>query len=76
MIMRVKFMTRPGEQFTLRRHVYTRIGELFEREGIRFAHRQVTVRIAEEDADDPVARRAAAGAAARAAIDASAPASP
>jgi len=77
MIMRVKFMTRPGDQFILRRHVYTRIGELFEREGIRFAHREVTVRIAEDsDADDEAVRRTAAGAAARTAIDASAPASP
>ncbi|MBJ3778437.1 mechanosensitive ion channel family protein [Acuticoccus sp. 2012] len=50
MILRVKFMTRPGDQFVTRRHVYMRINELFEQEGIRFASRQVTVRIA-DDAD-------------------------
>ncbi len=49
MIIRVKFMTKPGDQFVVRRHVYTRIRELFEREGIEFAHRQVTVRLADED---------------------------
>ena len=45
MICRVKFMTRPGDQFLARRHVYTRIHELFAREGIQFANRQVTVRV-------------------------------
>ncbi|GAB5373745.1 MAG: hypothetical protein AcusKO_02070 [Acuticoccus sp.] len=42
-IMRVKFMTRPGEQFTLRRMVNLRIQELFKREGIEFAGREVRV---------------------------------
>ncbi|MEM9224743.1 MAG: mechanosensitive ion channel family protein [Pseudomonadota bacterium] len=71
MILRVKFMTKPGDQFVLRRHVFTRIGELFEKEGIRFAHRQVTVRIADEDDDmEPDERKkAAAAAAARTATD-------
>jgi len=45
MICRVKFMTRPGDQFLARRHVYARIHELFEREHIQFASRQVTVRV-------------------------------
>jgi len=52
MIIRVKFMTKPGDQFIVRRVVYTRIRELFEREGIKFAHREVTVRIAEDEHDD------------------------
>ena len=50
MIVRVKFMTPPGEQFVVRKAVYTRIRELFEREGIRFAHREVSVRIADTSA--------------------------
>ena len=42
-IMRVKFMTKPGEQFTLRRMVNLKIQELFKREGIEFAGREVRV---------------------------------
>ena len=48
MIVRVKFMTRPGDQFVTRKVVYQAIRDLFEREGIRFAHREVTVRLAED----------------------------
>ncbi|WP_226574327.1 mechanosensitive ion channel family protein [Acuticoccus sediminis] len=62
MIIRVKFMTKPGDQFVVRRHVYTRIGELFDREGIQFAHRYVTVRIDPPDA--PADQQQAAAAAA------------
>jgi small-conductance mechanosensitive channel len=45
MIARVKFMTRPGDQWVVRKRVFTEIRELFEAEGIKFAHREVTVRI-------------------------------
>ena len=51
MIIRVKFMTKPGDQFMVRKMVYAAIRETFEREGIQFAHREVTVRLA--DAQDP-----------------------
>ena len=54
MIIRVKFMTRPGEQFMARKAVYARIRELFEKEGIHFAHREVTVRVAETPNDRPL----------------------
>ncbi|MCO6187649.1 mechanosensitive ion channel family protein [Rhizobium sp. L1K21] len=47
MIIRVKFMTRPGDQFIMRKAVYAAIRDLFQREGIKFAHREVTVRIAD-----------------------------
>lgn len=47
MIVRVKFMTRPGDQFVTRKVVYAAIRELFQKEGIRFAHREVTVRLAD-----------------------------
>lgn len=47
MIIRVKFMTRPGDQFVTRKVVYAAIRELFEQEGIKFAHREVTVRLAD-----------------------------
>jgi len=45
MIVRIKFMTYPGEQWVLRKRVYAEIRELFEKEGIKFAHREVTVRV-------------------------------
>jgi moderate conductance mechanosensitive channel len=48
MIIRVKFMTRPGDQWQTRKVVYASVRELFHREGIRFASREVTVRLAEE----------------------------
>ena len=71
MIIRVKFMTRPGDQWGLRTKVFARIRELFEREGIKFAHREVTVRIADQEAGKPLREeeKEAAAAAARLAID-------
>ena len=73
MIIRVKFMTRPGEQFVTRKVVYESIQDLFAREGIKFAHKEVTVRLAEdgrraEDLDEE--ERRAVTAAARSVIDA------
>ncbi|MEO1198775.1 MAG: mechanosensitive ion channel family protein [Pseudomonadota bacterium] len=53
MIVRVKFMTKPGDQFTLRRVVYHRVRQLFEQEGIEFASREVRVRLADENDDEP-----------------------
>ena len=47
MIIRVKFMTKPGDQWLIRKRVYEEIRALFAREGIRFAHREVTVRLAD-----------------------------
>jgi len=43
MIMRVKFKTIPGEQFTIRREVFHRLQKAFKDSGIEFAHRNVTV---------------------------------
>ena len=60
MILRVKFMTKPGDQFLARRHVYSRITELFEEEGIGFASRQVTVRVENVDSNGGGAAQAAA----------------
>ncbi|KAB7616003.1 mechanosensitive ion channel family protein [Amylibacter sp. SFDW26] len=48
MIIRVKFMTKPGDQWTIRKRVFQEIRDLFEREGIKFAHREVTVRLADD----------------------------
>ncbi|WP_300018277.1 mechanosensitive ion channel family protein [uncultured Roseobacter sp.] len=47
MIIRVKFMTKPGDQWLVRKKVYEEIRALFEREGVKFAHKEVTVRLAD-----------------------------
>ena len=70
MIIRVKFMTKPGDQWLVRKKVYQDIRELFAREGIKFAHREVTVRLAEDQADDlPPQKKEALAGAVQAAID-------
>jgi moderate conductance mechanosensitive channel len=44
LLVRAKFMARPGSApYLIRREAYTRILKAFAAEGIRFAHRQVTV---------------------------------
>lgn len=67
MIIRVKFMTKPGGQWMTRKRVLQDIRALFEREGIKFAHREVTVRLADGEgkvADmTPEQKEAVAGAA-------------
>ncbi|MFA3918549.1 mechanosensitive ion channel family protein [Ruegeria hyattellae] len=71
MIIRVKFMTKPGDQWLVRKKVFEEIRALFEREGIRFAHREVTVRLADGKKEDdltPHQKEAVTGAV-QAAID-------
>ena len=58
MIIRVKFMTKPGEQFVTRKVVYEAIQDLFAREGIHFAHKEVTVRLADAQTDNDIAHQA------------------
>jgi len=41
--MRVKYKTKPGDQFAIRKEVYRLMQEAFRDEGIEFAHRNVTV---------------------------------
>ena len=48
MIFRVKFMTKPGDQFVVRKAVYNAINKKFADEGIEFAHRVVTVRVEDD----------------------------
>ncbi len=48
-IMRVKFMSKPGQQWVIRRKVLNGIRDLFDREGIQFAHHEVTVRLAHRE---------------------------
>ena len=71
MIIRVKFMTKPGDQWLVRKKVYEEIRALFEREGIKFAHREVTVRLADGQKADELTDedRKAITAAAQASIE-------
>jgi small-conductance mechanosensitive channel len=70
MIIRVKFMTLPGDQWLVRKRAYEEIRQLFEREGIKFAHREVTVRLADGKVQDlSHEQREAAAAAAQASIE-------
>jgi len=48
MILRVKFKTIPGEQWTIRREVFHRAQKAFRDSGIEFAHRNVTVHLPPE----------------------------
>jgi small-conductance mechanosensitive channel len=71
MIIRVKFMTKPGDQWLVRKKVYEEIRALFEENGIKFAHREVTVRLADGKQADQLTDddRKAITAAAEASID-------
>ena len=71
MIIRVKFMTKPGEQFVTREVVYEAIQELFAREGIHFAHKEVTVRLADGEKTEDLSEheKKAVSSAARTVID-------
>ena len=42
-IVRGKFMAKPGQQFMIRKEVYLRVQEAFKEAGIKFAHRRVAV---------------------------------
>ncbi len=67
MIIRGKFMAKPGKQFTLRKEIFNRVKASFKENGIDFARREVRVAIPGlEDADHLTdeQRAAAAGAAA------------
>lgn len=45
MVVGVKFTTKPGEQWTIRRDAYQRIRDEFEKAGIHFAQRNVKVEV-------------------------------
>ena len=62
MVVGVKFMAKPGQQFLIRREVYQRVRDRFEAHGIHFARRDVTVRVS-PDATEEEAEQAAAAAA-------------
>ncbi|WP_455373409.1 mechanosensitive ion channel family protein [Limibacillus halophilus] len=48
MIVRGKFMAKPGKQFMIRKEIYNRVQKAFQENGIEFAHRRVTVELPED----------------------------
>ena len=56
MIIGLKFMAKPGEQFTLRREVYQRVRDAFERNGIDLAPRKVEVHVAKDASEEEIAK--------------------
>jgi len=72
MILRVKFKAVPGKQFAIRRELLHRIRAAFAEEGIRFANREVTVRVSEDA--KPTEKIEAIGGAASRVIEAEQPA--
>ncbi|CUJ96430.1 putative MscS family protein YfkC [Ruegeria denitrificans] len=66
MIIRGKFMAKPGKQFTLRKEIFNRVKAAFKENGIDFARREVRVAIPGLDDADNLSeeQKAAIGAAA------------
>jgi small-conductance mechanosensitive channel len=72
-IVRGKFMSKPGRQFMLRKELYNRVQQAFQENGIEFAHRKVTVELPPDVTLSPEQEKRlseAAGAAALAAEEA------
>ena len=63
MVVGVKFMTRPGEQWLVRRDAYQMVRDAFDANGIRMAERNVKVEVAGSDTMTDADRQAVAGAA-------------
>jgi small-conductance mechanosensitive channel len=68
MIMRVKYKTKPGDQFIIRRELYRMIQESFRESGIEFAHRNVTVYMPPDKENNTAVDKVAEAGAAAAAI--------
>jgi small-conductance mechanosensitive channel len=59
-VIRVKFMSKPGEQFVLRREVFRRVQEAFAENGIRFAPKRVMIDTGEDVSEKQLAAAAIA----------------
>ena len=70
MIIRGKFMAKPGKQFTLRKEIFNRVKAAFKENGIDFARREVRVAIPGLEEADHLSeqQKAAIGAAAADAV--------
>ena len=60
MVLGLKFMAVPGEQWVLRREVYHRVLALFDANGIQLASRDVEVKVNRDDDDETVEQAVAA----------------
>jgi len=67
MVIGVKFMAKPGEQWVIRRDAYHKIVAAFEANGIRLAERNVKVEVIADRPLTPAEKEAVAGAAQQAA---------
>lgn len=76
MVVGVKFMTKPGEQWLVRRDAYQKVRDIFEANGIRMAERNVKVAIEGGENLTEEQRLAAAGAAQEAAQSPTGPTKP
>jgi small-conductance mechanosensitive channel len=54
MVVRGKFMAKPGKQYTIRKEVFVRVQKAFEAAGIPFARKQVMVHIPGLEKDTPL----------------------
>ncbi len=52
-VMRGKFMAKPGTQFTIRKEIYNRVRKAFAENGIEFARREVRVALPDHDDGTP-----------------------
>ncbi|MEM7254199.1 MAG: mechanosensitive ion channel family protein, partial [Pseudomonadota bacterium] len=70
-VVRGKFMAKPGKQFMIRKEVYVRVQKAFDEAGIPFARKQVMVHIPGLDKSDELSEEdlKAVGAAAANAVD-------
>lgn len=69
MVVGVKFMTRPGEQWLVRRDAYQGVRDVFEANGIRMAERNVKVEIAGDEGLSEPQRQAVTAAAHEATVN-------
>ncbi|WP_426414794.1 mechanosensitive ion channel family protein [Aestuariirhabdus sp. LZHN29] len=61
LIVRMKFTSKPGEQWIIRREAFRRVRDALQAEGITFAHREVRVSLPHEDEADEHAAQPASG---------------
>jgi small-conductance mechanosensitive channel len=66
LVIRGKFMAKPGKQFVARREIYNAVQRAFAAAGIRFADRRVTVQVADSEGMTTEERQRVAQAAASA----------
>ncbi|MEM1048266.1 MAG: mechanosensitive ion channel domain-containing protein [Pseudomonadota bacterium] len=53
-VLRGKFMAKPGKQFTLRKEIFKRVQQAFEENGIEFARKEVRVRVPDQEDGEPI----------------------